>query len=255
MRQFARNELVVFALALQFLTRIPISVGQHFSAARLAAAPRYYTLVGALVGTLCAVLASLTQTLFTPTVAVLLALAAGLLITGAFHEDGLADTFDGMGSLDRDGALKIMRDSRIGTYGSLALVMAIALKATTLSALAPERLAMALIVAHGLSRLSAVLVIASSQYVRDQGVAKPTAAGIGSGGLAVALISGAVLLSYPLVAEGAASALWILAGGLMGHVAMRALFERRLGGYTGDTLGAVQQTSELGIYLGMLAWQ
>lgn len=256
MKRFAINELAVFALAVQFLTRVPVPVGAAFTPARLAAAPRYYPLVGALAGALCAAVYALAQASLTPAVAVLLALAASLLVTGAFHEDGLADTFDGIGGGgDRERVLEIMRDSRIGTYGSLALGLVLAIKAAALLGLPPGRAAMALVVAHGLSRLSAVLVIASSRYVRDRGVGKPTADGIGAGGLAVAVLTGGLLLAWLAVAGGSAAALSAAAGALLGHIVMRAWVERRLGGYTGDTLGAVQQLSELGVYLGLLLWQ
>lgn len=255
MKRFAINELVVFALAVQFLTRVPVPVGDAYTPARLAAAPRYYPLVGALVGALCAVVYTLAVASLTPTIAVLFALAAGALATGAFHEDGLADTFDGIGAGDRERTLEVMRDSRIGTYGALALGVVLAIKAAALVALPPGRAATAFVVAHALSRLSAVLVIASSRYVRDHGTGKPTAAGIGAGGLAVALLTGGLLLASLAFAWGAAAALYAAAGALAGHMLMRALFERHLGGYTGDTLGAVQQLSELGVYLGLLLWQ
>ncbi len=255
MKRLAINELAVFALAVQFLTRVPVPVGEAYTPERLAAAPRYYPLVGALVGALCAVVYSLAVTALTPPVAVLLALSAGLLITGAFHEDGLADTFDGLGGADREQALEIMRDSRIGTYGALALAVVLVTKAATLIALPPASAVTTFVVAHGLSRLSAVLVIASSRYVRDHGTGKPTAGGIGASGIAIALLTGGLLLAWPTVTGGVTAALYAVAGALAGHLFMRALFERRLGGYTGDTLGAVQQLSELGVYLGLLLWQ
>lgn len=255
MKRLANNEAAVFALAVQFLTRIPVPVGNAYTPARLAAAPRYYPLVGALIGGLCAVVYLFTHAALNPAVGVLLALAAGLLITGAFHEDGLADTFDGLGGTSRDQMLTIMRDSRIGTFGTAALVLMLATKAAALLGLHPGRVVTALVVAHGLSRLSAVLVIATSRYVRDEGTGKPTAEGIGALGVATAVLTGALLLVGVALVHGPGAVVSAVAGALVGHVAMRALFERRLGGYTGDTLGAVQQTSELGVYLGLLLWQ
>ncbi|MEM6640908.1 MAG: adenosylcobinamide-GDP ribazoletransferase, partial [Pseudomonadota bacterium] len=253
-RLIAQHELATFALAMQFLTRLPVPVGNAYTPERMAATPRYYPLVGALVGLLCAMVYMLTASKLTPVVGVLLAVAAGLLLTGAFHEDGLADTFDGLGSADRDKALAIMRDSRIGTYGALALISVLALKAAALTALAPNHIVTALIVAHGLSRLSAVLVIATSTYARDHGTGKPTAEGIDQTGLAMALGTGAVLLILMAVAFDFSAMVAVAVGTAAGHVAMRTLFERRLRGYTGDTLGAVQQISELGAYLGLLWW-
>ncbi|MEM7081111.1 MAG: adenosylcobinamide-GDP ribazoletransferase [Pseudomonadota bacterium] len=255
MKQRALNELAIFALAVQFLTRLPIPVGNAFTPERLTAAARYYPLVGALVGALCALVYLLAESSLTPTVAVILALGAGLLITGGFHEDGLADTFDGLGGIEREQSLEIMRDSRIGTYGTLALVMVLAAKAAALSALSSQLVVIAFVVAHGLSRLSAVAVIATGHYVRDHGIGKPTAAGIDKTGLLVAGGTGLLLLAWLTVATEITAAVYALVAVLVGHVFMRALFERRLGGYTGDTLGAVQQLSELSLYLGLLLWQ
>ncbi|MEO0365959.1 MAG: adenosylcobinamide-GDP ribazoletransferase [Pseudomonadota bacterium] len=255
MKRTALNELAIFALAIQFLTRIPLPIGDAYSPARLAATPRYYPLVGALVGLMSAVVYWLTATALSPTVAVLLAIGAGLLITGAFHEDGLADTFDGLGGTDRERTLAIMRDSQIGTFGALALGVMLALKSATLIGLDPSYVGLTLIIGHGLSRLSAVLVIATSQYARDHGTGKPTADGIDRVSLVIAIATGAILLCVLAIAAGLSATLAVAVGGLLGHFGMRVLFERRLGGYTGDTLGAVQQTTELGVYLGLLWWQ
>jgi adenosylcobinamide-GDP ribazoletransferase len=250
-RRRLAEELALLATAAQFLTRIPLPAADHFTEQRLAAAPRYFPLVGALVGALCAGVYIAALAVFPASVAVLLALAAGLLITGAFHEDGLADTFDGLGGGDR--ALDVMRDSRIGTYGAVALLSVLALKCAALIALPPLAVFTALVVAHGLSRLSAVLVIVSSRYLRDEGTGKPTARGLDGTGLRLALATGALLLAACALTLGPGAALSCTAGAAASHVLMRRLFERRLGGYTGDTLGAVQQASELGIYLALLA--
>ncbi|MCZ0951957.1 MAG: adenosylcobinamide-GDP ribazoletransferase, partial [Rhodospirillaceae bacterium] len=150
------NELRALALAVQFLTRLPVPSGATYSPRREAAAVRYYPLVGALIGGLCAGVFMLAEIRFSGPLAVLLAVAAGLAVTGAFHEDGLADTFDGIGGAanDRDGALEIMRDSRLGTYGTVALLMALGIKVAALSSLAPSTVGVALVAGHGLSRFS-----------------------------------------------------------------------------------------------------
>ncbi|MEM7500986.1 MAG: adenosylcobinamide-GDP ribazoletransferase [Pseudomonadota bacterium] len=255
MKRPALNELAIFALAVQFLTRIPLPIGDAYTPARLAATPRYYPLVGTLVGVLCAVVYWLSATALSPAVAAVLAIGTGLLVTGAFHEDGLADTFDGLGGTDREKTLAIMRDSQIGTFGALAIGLMLALKCATLIGLSLKYVGLILIVGHGLSRLSAVLVIATSQYARDHGTGKPTADGIDRLSLVIAMATGALLLCGLAIAAGLSASLAVVVGALLGHVGMRALFERRLGGYTGDTLGAVQQTTELGVYLGLLWWQ
>lgn len=254
MKQRIVGEAAVFLLAVQFLTRIPLPRDIGFTPARLAAAVRYYPLVGAAIGGMAAVIYLLANTVFPVTLSVLLSTAAVILLTGAFHEDGLADTFDGIGGgLTRERSLEIMKDSRVGTYGAAALGLAIAIKVTTLSMLMPEVIVMTLIAGHTLSRLSSVMVIATSRYVRDHGTGKPTADGMNVTSKLLATATGLIcllMLMYclsPLAAGGA------VIGVLVGQFIMRLLFERKLGGYTGDTLGAVQQFSELGCYLGIAA--
>jgi len=247
-----RAEGAIFLLAVQFLTRLPVAPA--FTPERLEAATRYFPAVGAVVGGLGAGAYGLAGLAFPPLIAVLIALAAMILLTGAFHEDGLADMADGIGGgASRDRALEIMRDSRIGTYGAAALLLALALKAAALTSMpAPIALA-ALPAAHVLSRLSAVLVIAASHYVRDHGTAKPVARGLSAAGLCVALATGIGAFTGFAVIIGWAESLAAALGVLLAHVATRLTFEKKLGGYTGDCLGAVQQTGEIGFYLGALA--
>ncbi|MEM8987516.1 MAG: adenosylcobinamide-GDP ribazoletransferase [Pseudomonadota bacterium] len=250
-----KNEAAIFVLALQFLTRLPVPVGDLYTAERMAASVRYYPLVGALVGALSATTFWAASLLLPHELAVLIAIAAGLLLTGAFHEDGLADTFDGVGGgQTREAALRIMKDSRLGTYGAAALATALALKAGALMTLPAALVIPALIAGHGLSRLSSVLAIATGRYVRDEGTGKPVAGGVAPAGLAVAGLTGAAILAAWLYTAPPIALVYAIIGLIAGHIAMRAFFERKLGGYTGDTLGAVQQTSEIGFYLGLAAW-
>ena len=257
MIRWLMNEAAILLLALQFLTRLPVPAARLFTQARLAATPRYYPLIGLLIGCVTALAYWAAAQVFPPLLAALLSTAATLLFTGAFHEDGLADTFDGVGGgVTRPRALEIMKDSRLGTYGAAALVLALGLKAAALAALPLAFVLAALIAAHGLSRASAVLVIATSRYVRFEGKAKPVATGLGWGGLAVTLLSAAAILAALIGAAHCppGAILSALAGLALGHVALRLFFEPKLGGYTGDALGAVQQASEIGFYLGLLAW-
>jgi adenosylcobinamide-GDP ribazoletransferase len=248
------DERAVFLLALQFLTRLPLPADVGYTPARMAATPRWHPGVGAVVGALSGLAFALAALLFPPTLAALIATAAGLLLTGAFHEDGLADACDGLGGgATRERALAIMRDSRIGTYGAAGLGLALAAKVLALGALPVAATPLVLVAGHAASRGSAVAVIASAAYVRDHGTAKPVAEGIGPGGLAFALATGGLALLAVALALPPATVAGGLLGLGLGHVAMRSRFERRLGGYTGDCLGAVQQASELGLYLGVLA--
>ena len=250
-----KNEAASFLLAVQFLTRIPVRLNSLYSPERMAAAVRYYPVVGVLVGGLSAIAFVVANAVFPIVLAVLIAVGVGLLVTGAFHEDGLADTFDGVGGgLTRDKALHIMKDSRLGTYGTLALIIALAVKTVSLMSLSTVLIPLALISAHGLSRLSSVLVIATGDYVRDEGTGKPVAGAASPASLIVGLATGlAIFIGWTIWLPPIAFA-WALGGLIIGHLAMRLFFEPKIGGYTGDTLGAVQQSSEIGFYLGLVAW-
>ena len=257
MSEAAGKEWRAFALAVQFLTRLPVAPAPYYSPQGFAAAVRWFPLVGALIGGLCASVFWLAQTWFPGPVAIVLALAAGLAVTGALHEDGLADTFDGIGAAgtDRERALEIMRDSRLGTYGTVALITALALKLAALAALPPLGICAALVAGHGLSRLSSVLAMQTSSYVREAGMGTPLAAKrLSTRGWLAILLGGLVLVAGLAALLSPMAALLALAGAAIGHIAMRLYYEPGLKGYTGDTLGAVQQASETGLYLGLSAW-
>ncbi len=258
-----------FLLALQFFTRIPITgrlgawVG--YSPAMLRAASVYFPVVGSVVGAFSAAVLLLALALLPPSalgywLAAGLATAASVWLTGGFHEDGLADTADALGGyVPRDKALDIMKDSRIGSYGSLTLILVLGLKICTLAALAeqaPLLAAAALLWAHTLARVLPLLLMFSLAHVGDLGKSKskPLADAISPLQLAAALLWPALLAAaaFWLLPTGA----WLLAAGSMLLAAwrLRAWFAQRLGGFTGDTLGCAQQISELLAYLALLTW-
>ena len=246
--------LARFLLALQFLTRLPVRTESVFTPERMRETPGYYPAVGVLVGLITGVLAWGFSLIFPPMVAVLLSTLGGLLVTGALHEDGLADLCDGLGGgSTRERALEIMRDSGLGTYGVLALVLALGGKIAALAALPVWALPMVLVAGHAASRASMLAVMASAEYVRAEGAGSAMAGGISSASARMAaLTTAAALLPMLLFLPHLA-----LIGGVLGlifaHAAIRQRFVARLGGYTGDCLGAVQQVSEIGFYLGVLA--
>jgi len=252
LNRWFRAEWPVFLLAVQFLTRLPVRV--DYTPERLQATPRWYPAVGVLIGAMVGVIWWGCSLVFPPLVAAILCTAASVLITGAFHEDGFADACDGLGGgHSRERVLEIMRDSRLGTYGTLGLGLMLGGKIAVLAVLPGAVVPLVLVAGHAASRASAVWVIASSSYLRDHGTGKPVANGIDAGGLAVIgwtllAVALALLLVVPLWAV-VVGALGLVAG----HYAMRRRFEARLGGYTGDCLGAVQQCSEIGFLLGALA--
>lgn len=253
MRERLAEEAATALVAAQFLTRLPIPAGL-FSPARMAAAPRWFPAVGLLVGALSGLVFAGAVLVFPPLLAALLAIAAGILITGALHEDGLADTVDGLGGgATAERALAIMRDSRIGTYGALALILTLGAKLLALGAMPAGAAPAVLVAGHAASRASVVAVMATSRYLRPEGAGAGMAAGIGGRHLGLALGTGALAILALLAVLPPLAALGALAGLALGHLVMRRGFERRLSGHTGDCLGAVQQTSELGLYLGVLA--
>ena len=249
-----REELAAFLLAVQLLTRWPIRSRDLCTEARLTASTRYYPLVGALIGAFTGGVFWLAHMIFPVMLAIVLATAASLLATGAFHEDGFADTCDGLGGgATRERALEIMRDSRLGTYGAAGLGLMLAAKVLAIAAAPPEIIPWLLVAAHAASRSSAVLALATSRYMRGTGIATPVASSTRPENLALALATGAAAVCVMFAATTPAVIVAGLAGLAAGHLAMRGLYERKLGGYTGDCLGAVQQTSELGMYLGVAA--
>lgn len=244
----ARAEAAAFLAALGFLTRLPLPAPPRGA---MRASLRWLPAAGIVVGAAGALVLLAASRILPPMPAVLVSIAATCLLTGALHEDGLADTFDGLGVATRARALAVMRDSRIGVHGALALGLVVALKATALAAMPAGLAAATLVAGHGASRLSLLLVVVTSRYARAAGTAAFTAAPVR--GLSVAVATGLLALAgLAVVAPGAALA--GAAGLVLGHLAARAAFERRLGGYTGDCLGATQQLSEVGLCLGVAAW-
>lgn len=240
-----RAQLDLFCLCLGFLTRIPMPRGLPYSPRLLNESARYMPLVGWLVGAVAALSFLLFSAVCAPPTAILLSMVTTVLLTGAFHEDGLADTADGLGGgWTPETKLEIMKDSRLGSYGAVALVLAMLLKFQALAAQA--NVALALLVAHPLSRLVAVSMIPLSRYVRPAATSKvkPLASAMSSGSTLVATATGlAALLFVPRHAPALLLGLFALL------LVARTFLHRQLGGFTGDTLGALQQTAELAVYL------
>ncbi len=254
MKHPLRVEWELFLLAVQFLTRLPVPRDLPFSDDLLIRATKYYPLVGVLIGAIAAGVLLVCAEILPPLVAVLLSLAATLLVTGAFHEDGLADAADGIGGgLTAERALEIMRDSRIGTYGAVTLGVTLALKVALLASVPTGVAAVLLIVGHGMGRMATVHVIATTLYARDVG-AKFVAPSVTPDGYRIALATGFVILCALIVAQGPALAFCAMLGSIALAQTWRWVFVRKLGGYTGDCLGGTQQMGELGLYLGAVAW-
>lgn len=250
------HQLRLFFIALQFFTRIPIPRWVGFDASWLHQASRYFPAVGWVVAGWTAAVYALALMLWPQAVAVVLSTAAGIWLTGAFHEDGFADVCDGFGGgANPDRVLEIMKDSRVGAYGAIGIVLMLAAKCTVLASLPTGWVVFALLIGHPLSRLMAVSLIWRLEYARQEGKAKPLAQHMSQGEFAIACLS--VLLPLAALLYGR-SHLWpnFTAGLLLSILAglwLARLFVRRIAGYTGDCLGAVQQLCELAFYLGFAA--
>jgi adenosylcobinamide-GDP ribazoletransferase len=247
-------ELRYFFTALGYFTRVPVPRWVGFEPAWLNSAARYFPLVGALIGALAALVYLAALRVFPPGVAVLLSMAATLLATGAFHEDGLADCLDAFGGgYRREDVLRIMHDSRIGAFGAIGLVVALALKWQVLASLPPLRAAMLMIAGHAASRACAISYLVSLDYVRAEGKAKPVAQRMSLAALLCAFAFGLPWLFWPAWPDWRAGVA-TLAALVVLRYALGRYFVKRIGGYTGDCLGFAQQVFELAIYLVGLAW-
>ncbi|HQU80349.1 MAG TPA: adenosylcobinamide-GDP ribazoletransferase [Azonexus sp.] len=247
-----RRELEYFFGAVRFFTRLPVPGWVGHSTEALNRSARYFPAVGLLVGGIGALVYLGAALLWPQPVAVLLSMAATIYATGAFHEDGLSDSVDGLGGgWDKLRILEIMKDSRVGSYGVVAMVLALLGKFTLLAALDGDLVPYALLAGHALSRFCATVLLATMDYVREDllSKAKPLATRLSGGEMAVAL--GFVLAALALLPPEKAIAGCVLAA--LATFWLAGKFKRWLGGYTGDCLGAVQQVSEIAFYLGLLA--
>lgn len=246
-----KRELEYFFGAIRFFTRLPVPGWVGHSAEALNHSARYFPAVGLLVGGIGAMVYLVAALFWPQPVAVLLSMAATIYATGAFHEDGLSDTVDGLGGgWEKLRILEIMKDSRVGSYGVVAMVLALLGKFTLLAALDPLLIPFALLAGHALSRFCATLLLATMDYVREDLLAKAKP-------LATRLSGGALLLAGSFVLAALTLLPWqkAIAGCALAALAtlwLAGKFKRWLGGYTGDCLGAVQQVSEIAFYLGLL---
>lgn len=263
-----KAEINLFLIAVSFFTRLPVTRWVDFQEHYLNQAARYFPWVGWVIGALTAIALLLFGQIFPMTLAVLLSTGLGILLTGAFHEDGFADTCDGMGGgWTKVQVLTIMKDSRLGTYGATGLFFMLGLKCVALASLPLEVAAIALLFGHVVSRYVATTLLRTMVYVQDidKSKSKPLATQLSDRALVIATLSlTPLLLLLPLLmpmlpvspvstsAGNLVLALLLVCGGLWWLAS--AYFKHRIGGYTGDCLGALQQVSEVAVYLVLLIW-
>jgi adenosylcobinamide-GDP ribazoletransferase len=248
-----KNEIRIFFTALMFYTRIPCPRFTDHSDNYINKASRYFPLIGWIVGIISYLIYSLSLYLFGNQMAVILSILGGVLTTGAFHEDGLADVFDGFGGgWTKEKILTIMKDSRIGAFGAIALIFSFWLKYTSLGILCLQSfdyntviLPLCFISYHSIARLTAISIVFTAQYAREDETskAKPIAQTFTYKEIIGAVIFGItplLLLSYFH---------WqfiiVLAPLILLRTYSIHYFNKWINGYTGDCLGAVEQIAEL----------
>lgn len=245
-----KKEVNTFLTALMFFTRIPCPAHIDHSEEILAESRKYFPLVGTLIGAISALVFWGATYLGSPILAMALAITASVVATGAFHEDGLADFVDGFGGgWTKEQVLTIMKDSRLGTYGAVSLLLLIVVKISLLYEISKfDFVVVSLLSGHTVSRFVATIIVQRLDYVQEenQSKAKPVAS----------LKFGALKQLYsfiPVIIFGVVFPKTIVAilFSFLPLLYLIPIMKRKIGGYTGDCLGACQQLSEVAFYFGM----
>ncbi len=248
-----KNEIKIFFTALMFYTRIPCPSFVDHSPDYINKATRYFPLIGWIVGSISFIVYYLSSFLFDATLAVIFSILAGVLTTGAFHEDGLADVFDGFGGgWTKEKILTIMKDSRVGAYGVIALIFSFSLKFYALSSLLSVInidsvfiIYLIFISYHAIARFTAVSIVFTELYAREDesSKAKPIAKSYSINEVFGSFIFG--LIPILLLSYFQWQCIFTLIPLLLLRLYSANYFNKWLGGYTGDCLGAVEQFAEL----------
>lgn len=248
-----KKELQIFLTAVMFYSRIPCPSWVDHSEEYLNKATRYFPLIGWIVGVVAFGILVLIIPVLGVEIAVILSIAASVFTTGAFHEDGFADMCDGFGGgWTTEQVLTIMKDSRLGTYGAIGLFLMLLLKFfLTLQVVTQVGsdwviLGLILISAHSLSRFTAASVMLSLPYVQDidKSKVKPIAKVLPIKEIALAGFWGILPFVVLIVLQSNWMLLFVFIALLIARVYLVRIFKRKLGGYTGDCLGAAQQVTE-----------
>ncbi len=246
-----RAEVCYFLCAVQFLTRLPVPRLNGFASQWLDRSVRYFPLTGIVVGAICAAVLLAASLVWKGSLPALLAVAAAAASTGAMHEDGFADFFDSLGGQSREARLAIMKDSRLGTFGVLAVGLAAAAKVLALAAMPAAIAAAALVASHAGGRFVAVAPMPFMPYAGNASAAKakPVGTSITPFSLAIASLFGLLPVLLLPLAAGLTACLAAFTAALFVAWQARRLF----GGFTGDVLGAIEQSYEIAFLLGAAA--
>ncbi|WP_199880275.1 adenosylcobinamide-GDP ribazoletransferase [Flammeovirga pacifica] len=250
------REIYLFFTALQFFTRVPIPKWVPYKTEYLQASRKYFPFIGILLGMLCCLIFYGAIQVFSLEIAVLISMASSILITGAFHEDGMADTFDAFGGgYTPEKILSIMKDSRIGTYGTVAVVLSLLLKFFFLMSIYEESNYLfycSIILGHSLSRFFASTMVDLLPYVQDLDTSKSKP--MANTKFDVwQFIPGLIFGLWPFVFFQDQWVFLILIPCILFALYLGHFFRKNIGGYTGDCLGATQQMTEIFIYASLIA--
>ncbi len=246
-----KKELQIFLTAIMFYSRIPVPKNMKHEPDLLNKATRYFPLVGIITGVIAAAVFFAINYVTNVSVAVIFSMIASVLVTGAFHEDGFADVCDGFGGgWTKEKILLIMKDSRVGAYGAIGIVLLLLLKFSLLITLPVNKIAMVIIAGHALSRFFPVIIMLLSNYVRENedAKAKPLAKKIA----AIEALLAFIFAALPLLLFCQWQIIGVLLMPLLFTFYINRYFKKWIGGYTGDCLGAVQQVAEVLIYLSLI---
>ncbi|MEM9897221.1 MAG: adenosylcobinamide-GDP ribazoletransferase, partial [Bacteroidota bacterium] len=251
-----REELKIFFTAVMFYTRIPCPSWVDHSAEYINKSVRYFPIIGWIIGLLAGGGFLLGNWLIGPLFASLLFILVSVWFTGAFHEDGFADVCDGFGGgWTREQILNIMKDSRLGTYAVVGLILLILIKVSLLVEFPSKYdeilLLLMLINGHTLSRMMAATVIFTHEYVREdeKSKAKPVAKAYSSINVFLVLLLGLIPTGLIVFLTGEWFWCTIPIPLYLVKMMLSSYFKKKIGGYTGDCLGATQQVVEVAYYL------
>lgn len=246
-----KKEIHIFFTALLFFTRIPCPKWVTHNSTYLQKSSKYLPLIGIIVGFIGAITFYGFNFLFSKEISLLLSIASTIYATGGFHEDGFADVCDGFGGgWTKEKILSIMKDSRLGTYGSLGLFLIIALKFSALREMNSEQIIISIIAGHSLSRFIATTLLFTHPYVRDESTSKVKS---NNTKMKISqLIIAAIIGIAPLLLFQNIWVFLILIPAYISKVFLGIKFTKWIGGQTGDCAGAVQQLSEVVIYLSLV---
>nr|WP_321451788.1 adenosylcobinamide-GDP ribazoletransferase [uncultured Carboxylicivirga sp.] len=247
-----KHQINLILTAFSFFTRIPIPFKIAFSQDNLNKCNRYFPLVGYFVGGVAALIYWMASHLLPDSLSILLSMAGTVLLTGAFHEDGFADVCDAFGGgWTKEKILVIMKDSRIGAYGAIGIILLLFTKYTAISSIPTSTIALSMIVGHVISRFMAVWTMHTLLYVRedDSSKSKPITKSLHHKDLVIAVIL--IIPSFFILSD--IRVLIVIPLLIITKLLLERYFKKWVGGYTGDCLGTIQQTTEIVIYLTLVA--